>query len=48
LNKPSLNLLVLGPGKTGSLVAEVARERGNRAQIIDVDVNRDGNRFHLA
>ena len=42
MNKPSLNLLVLGPGKTGSLVAEVARERGNRAQIIDVDVNRDG------
>jgi 4-hydroxy-tetrahydrodipicolinate reductase len=42
LSKPSLNLLLLGPGKTGSLVAEVARERGHQAQIIDVDVNRDG------
>ena len=42
MSKPSLNLLLLGPGKTGSLVAEVARERGHQAQIIDVDVNRDG------
>jgi len=42
LSKPSLNLLVLGPGKTGSLVAEVARERGHQALIVDVDVNRDG------
>jgi 4-hydroxy-tetrahydrodipicolinate reductase len=42
LSKPSLKLLVLGPGKTGSLVAEVARERGHRAQTVDVDVNRDG------
>jgi 4-hydroxy-tetrahydrodipicolinate reductase len=42
LSKPSLKLLVLGPGKTGSLVAEVGRERGHQAQIIDVDVNRDG------
>ena len=42
MSKPSLNLLVLGPGKTGSLVAEVARERGHQALIVDVDVNRDG------
>ncbi len=41
MSKPSLRLLVLGPGKTGSLVAEVARERGHQAQIVDVDVNRD-------
>ncbi|MGO9563995.1 MAG: 4-hydroxy-tetrahydrodipicolinate reductase [Candidatus Korobacteraceae bacterium] len=42
MSKPSLKLLLLGPGKTGSLVAEVARERGHQALIIDVDVNRDG------
>ena len=42
MSKPSLRLLLLGPGKTGSLVAEVASERGHQARIIDVDVNRDG------
>ena len=31
--------MVLGPGKTGALVAEVARERGHHLQIIDADVN---------
>jgi 4-hydroxy-tetrahydrodipicolinate reductase len=30
-----LNLLVLGQGKTGSLVAEVGRERGHRVHSID-------------
>ncbi len=35
MSGPSLNLLVLGRGKTGSLVAEVARERGHRVQSID-------------
>ncbi len=39
MSNHSLNLLVLGPGKTGSLVAEVARERGHQVQIIDADVN---------
>ena len=34
-----LQIVVLGPGKTGSLVAEVARERGHRVQTIDADVN---------
>jgi 4-hydroxy-tetrahydrodipicolinate reductase len=38
----SLNILVLGPGKTGSLVAEVARERGHQVQVIDANVNLDG------
>jgi 4-hydroxy-tetrahydrodipicolinate reductase len=33
---------VLGPGKTGSLVAEVAREHGHKTQIVDVDLNREG------
>jgi len=37
----SLNIVVLGPGKTGSLVAEVARERGHHVQSIDSDVNQD-------
>lgn len=36
-----LNLAVLGPGKTGSLVAEVARERGHRTQIVDIDQNKN-------
>jgi 4-hydroxy-tetrahydrodipicolinate reductase len=35
-----LNVLVLGPGKTGSLVAELARARGHQVEIIDADVNR--------
>jgi 4-hydroxy-tetrahydrodipicolinate reductase len=39
LSNRSLNLLVLGPGKTGSLVSEVARERGHQVQSIDADVN---------
>jgi 4-hydroxy-tetrahydrodipicolinate reductase len=38
----SLNIAVLGPGKTGSLVAEVARERGHKTQIVDINLNRDG------
>jgi 4-hydroxy-tetrahydrodipicolinate reductase len=37
-----LNLLLLGPGKTGSIVAEVARERGHAMRTIDVDLNLDG------
>lgn len=39
MNRTSRNLVLLGPGKTGSLVAEVARERGHRVEIVDVDVN---------
>jgi 4-hydroxy-tetrahydrodipicolinate reductase len=39
LSARSLNLVVLGPGKTGSLVIEVAGERGHRVQSIDADVN---------
>ena len=35
----SLNLVVLGRGKTGSLVVEVAGERGHKVQSIDADVN---------
>jgi 4-hydroxy-tetrahydrodipicolinate reductase len=41
LSEASLNLVVLGPGKTGSVVADVARERGHRVQLVDVDINQD-------
>ncbi len=41
-----MNVLVLGPGKTGSLVAEVARERGHQVQIIDADVNQGAAWLH--
>ena len=37
-NRP-LKLLVLGPGKTGSLVGDVGRERGHQVETIDADVN---------
>lgn len=39
MNLRTLNLVVLGPGKTGALVAEVAGERGHSVQSIDADVN---------
>ena len=38
----TLRILVLGPGKTGSVVAEVALERGHQVESIDADVNADG------
>ena len=41
MNHSPLKLLVLGCGKTGSLVAEVARERGHQVQSIDADVNQN-------
>lgn len=34
-----LQVVVLGPGKTGSLVAGVARERGHQVRTIDEDIN---------
>ena len=42
MNRP-LSIAVLGPGKTGSLVADIARERGHQTQIVDVDLNKDGS-----
>ena len=39
MSEGPLNLLVLGRGKMGSIVAEVARERGHNVQNIDIDVN---------
>ena len=32
-------ILVLGKGKTGSLVAEVARERGHGVRALDINEN---------
>jgi 4-hydroxy-tetrahydrodipicolinate reductase len=37
-----MNLLLLGPGKTGSLVNEVARERGHSVSVLDEPENKDG------
>lgn len=37
----SLRIVVLGPGKTGSLVAEVARERGHQLRLVDIDLNQN-------
>jgi 4-hydroxy-tetrahydrodipicolinate reductase len=34
-----MNLLILGCGKTGSLVAEVARERRHQVRTMDIDEN---------
>jgi 4-hydroxy-tetrahydrodipicolinate reductase len=36
-------LLVLGKGKTGSLVAHVARERGHGVRVLDLAENRDAS-----
>ena len=41
MSNRTLNLLVLGSGKTGSVVAEVARERGHQVQSIDANVNQN-------
>ena len=37
-----MNLLILGRGKTGSLVAEVARQRHHQVQVVGADENRAG------
>ena len=37
-----MNLLILGKGKTGSLVAEVARERGHNIRVMDSRENPEG------
>lgn len=36
-------ILVLGKGKTGSLVAEIARERGHGVRALDVEENRNAS-----
>jgi len=38
-----VNLLILGRGKTGSLVADVAQVRGHNVRALDVDENADAS-----
>ncbi|MFZ0320457.1 MAG: 4-hydroxy-tetrahydrodipicolinate reductase [Candidatus Sulfotelmatobacter sp.] len=38
----AMNILLLGRGKTGSLVADVARQRGHQIQIAGASENADG------
>ena len=40
--------LVLGRGKTGSLVAEIARERGHGVRVVGEEANRDGSAITAA
>ncbi len=37
-----MNFVLLGAGKTGSVVAGVAGERGHRTKIVEIDENPDG------
>ena len=39
---PAVNVLILGRGKTGSQVAEVARQRGHRVEVLCAADNPDG------
>ncbi len=41
MNGRPLNIMVLGRGKTGALVAEVVRERGHQVQIVASAENKD-------
>ena len=43
-----MNLLIVGRGKTGSLVAEVARERRHRVRTLDVDENANASALTAA
>ena len=36
-----MRMLILGQGKTGRVVAEIARERGHSVQVLDENENRD-------
>ena len=38
-----MQFLILGKGKTGSLVADVARERGHAVRALDINDNRDAS-----
>jgi 4-hydroxy-tetrahydrodipicolinate reductase len=43
-----MQFLVLGKGKTGSLVADVARERGHAVRSLDINDNRDASALTAA
>jgi 4-hydroxy-tetrahydrodipicolinate reductase len=37
-----MNFVLLGAGKTGSIVAEIAHQRGHQLRIVEIDENKDG------
>ena len=37
-----MNLVLLGAGKTGSVVAGIAAERGHLMKVVEIDENPDG------
>src|ERR1035441_9054545 len=43
-----MQFLILGKGKTGSLVAEIARERGHSVRALDIDENRGASALTAA
>ena len=43
-----MHFLVLGNGKTGSLVAEIAQERGHSVRALDISENRDASALTAA
>ena len=43
-----MQFLVLGKGKTGSLVAEIAAERGHTVRALDINENRNGTALTAA
>ena len=43
-----MQFLILGKGKTGSLVAEIARERGHAVTALDIDENREASALTAA
>ena len=43
-----MQFLVLGKGKTGSLVVEIARERGHAVTALDIDENREASALTAA
>jgi len=44
---PQMNLLLLGRGKTGSLVAEVATHRGHEVRVLEAEENPGGSALTL-
>jgi 4-hydroxy-tetrahydrodipicolinate reductase len=43
-----MRFLVIGAGKTGGIVAEVARERGHQVRVLDLDENQNGSALTAA
>ena len=45
--KEQMRILVLGQGKTGKLVAQVAAERGHSVHVLDAKENANASALHL-